>query len=228
MIIKYCSKRFDACHKYRELSDRDDLPGGHQINTSPSLPQPTGTQPLAPALGMFSFGLTIMLYALEQLPLISLDIHLLGICLLVGALGQIITGLSSFKKNPVQAVAFTGFGLFWLSMLALDVLPHAGFGHVPGSLPMIGYLSMWGIFSLILCQGMEALSWTCRLAFALLTAFLMLLATAHATESIAFHHGAAAVGLACGLPGVLLGLRQLSRDAVRWLQQDLSNTSKVR
>lgn len=227
MIIRFCSSQFDSCHKFRELADRYGLPDKATIVTPPvSVPQPQIQD--VPVLGLLSFGLTVVLYALTLLPLVTIDPRLLGLLLFTGSLGQIITGLSTLKKNPLRAVAFTGFGLFWLSMVALDVLPHAGFGKIPGQLPMVGYLAMWGLFSLIICQGMESLSKICRLAFAMLTAFLMLLAIAHATNQIAVMHTACLMGIGSGLPGLFLGGQYLWREISLFLQPELTKSGRLR
>lgn len=229
MIIKFCSSRYDECQKYRELSERQapQLPPVGQRR--PPIPgyKPDGGQAF-PVFGLFSLGATTALYALDQLPLFSIDLRAIALIFFLGALGQIASGLSSLKKNPLRAVAFTGFGLFWLSMLALDILPRAGYGELPGQLPMVGYLAMWGLFSMILCQGFETLARICRLVFVMLTAFLLLLSIAHATGNTAVLHAAALLGLAGGAPGILVGLYQCWREAIQAIQLELSRSDRAR
>jgi len=70
------------------------------------------------------------------------------------------------------------------------------------------------MFSLILAQGAENLARICRLVFALLTVFLLLLALAHFTGSVTLHHTAAVVGFACSLPGLICGVRQGGREVL--------------
>jgi len=143
MIIKFCSCQFDTCQKYRELTDR-------LVEQEPVLPvvkQPSPARPAAhcnniPVLGLFSYGVTAACYAADKLPLLSINLHLLAIIIMLGAVGQISAGLNALKSNPLRAIAFTGFGLFWLSILALDILPRAGSGSVPGPIPMMGYFAM--------------------------------------------------------------------------------------
>lgn len=225
MIIKYCSSCYDSCHKYHELI------GKPARMARPHVPvvEPGGEtpQPL-PLFGLLTLGLCTAIYACNQLPLLAMDLRALAILLFAGALGQIGSGLGALKKNALRAVAFSGFGLFWLSLIALDILPRAGYGKLPGTLPMVGYLAMWGLFSLILCQGNDALSRVCRLAFALLTAFLLLLALAIATANTAALHLAAAVGMASSLPGIILGLHHVWRETALALQPELSRTNRAR
>lgn len=226
MIITYCSSGYDSCQKYRELSDKTPV---RKLAPAPTFPAIYNdhARPL-PLLGLLALGITTATYAFDQLPLYSIDLRAMAVILFVGAFGQIGSGLKALQKNPLRALAFTGFGLFWLSLLALDILPRAGYGKMPGQLPMVGYLAMWGLFSLILCQGLEALSRVCRLVFVMLTSFLLLLAVAQATANTAVLHAAAAIGLASSLPGIILGLHHFWRETSQALQPELSRSNRAR
>jgi hypothetical protein len=158
----------------------------------------------------------------------QLEIHGLSLLMMAAALGQIITGLSTLRSNALRAVAFTGFGLFWLSVLAVELLPAAGYGQSPGPVPQAGYFAMWGVFSLILAQGVGALTRTCRLVFALLTAFLLLLALAHFTGSVTLHHSAAVVGFACSLPALICGVRQGWHEVARLFVPGRTQPQRIR
>lgn len=228
MIIKFCSCQYDSCQKYRELSDRLDM----QEPALPVLNQPMPAAPAVhandlPVLGLFSYGVTAACYAADKLPLLSINLHLLAIVIMLGAIGQISAGLNALKNNPLRAIAFTGFGLFWLSILALDILPRAGYGSVPGPIPMMGYFAMWGMFSLIICQGLEQLVRISRIVFALMTAFLLALSLAHATQSTSFLHSAALIGLTSALPGIFLGLRHLGGEALHLVHPTVAS-NKIR
>ena len=228
MIIKFCSCQYDTCQKYRELSDRMGM-------REPALPvkqQPRATRPAVhsgsiPVLGLFCYGVTAAFYAADKLPLLSINLHLLAIIIMLGAVGQVSAGLNSMKNNPLRAIAFTGFGLFWLSILALDILPRAGYGSVPGPIPMMGYFAMWGMFSLIICQGLEQLVRICRVVFALMTAFLLALSLAHATQNTSLLHSAALIGLASALPGIFMGFRYVGEEAFH-LIQSTATSNKIR
>ncbi len=229
MIIKFCSCQYQDCQKYRELADRigQNKPGLPELgHTSPV--QPTGYKYKLPVLGLFCYGVTVASYAADRLPNVALNLHLLAIIIMLGAVGQISAGLNSLKSNPLRAIAFTGYGLFWLSILALDILPRAGYGSIPGPIPMMGYLAMWGMFSLVICQGLEQLTRICRVVFNLMTAFLLVLALAHATGSTILLHSSALIGLLSGLPGIYLGLRHISGEAQHLFQPQMASSGKVR
>ena len=228
MIIKFCSCQYQDCQKYRELSDRLE----HQEPALPRAASGPRTKPgrdsNIPVLGLFCYGITAISYALDKLPVVEFNLHLLAVIIMVGAIGQISSGLNALKNNPLRAIAFTGFGLFWLSILALDILPRAGYGTPPGAMPMMGYFAMWGMFSLIICQGLEQVTRICRVVFALMTAFLLALAIAHATGNTAFLHGSALLGIAGSLPGLYLGLRHTFSEAMQIAQQSVQDSGRVR
>lgn len=229
MIIKFCSCQYQDCQKYRELSDRV----GHEEPALPfaaSVPQtnPKWNSSKIPVLGLFCYGITAISYALDKLPVMEFNLHLLAIVIMVGAIGQISSGLNALKKSPLRAIAFTGFGLFWLSILALDILPRAGYGTPPGALPMMGYFAMWGMFSMIICQGLEQVTRACRVVFAFMTAFLLTLAIAYATGNKAFLHGASLLGIAGGLPGLYFGARYIFTETVHLFQHGIESSSGVR
>ena len=229
MIIKFCSFYYQDCQKYRELSDRPD----HQNPVLAPTVRPVPARPAVihdnlPVLGLFCYGITAASYAADKLPILSFNLHILAIIIMLGAVGQISAGLNTLKSSPLRAIAFTGFGLFWLSTLAIDILPRAGYGSIPGPMPMMGYFAMWGMFSLIICQGLEQMTRTCRGVFALMTAFLLMLALAHATGSTAFLHASALIGLASSLPGFYLGLRHLSGETLHLFHSGLAGSDKIR
>jgi hypothetical protein len=235
MIIKFCSCQYQDCQKYRELADRPGCQGPVSPASDPSAisPQPsasiipTGTLDNLPVFGLFCYSITAASYAADKLPVLPINLHLLAIMIMLGAVGQISAGLNSLKCNPLRAIAFTGFGLFWLSVLALDILPRAGYGSVPGPIPMMGYFAMWGMFSMVICQGLEQLTRICRVVFALMTAFLLMLALAHATENTALLHSSALIGLASSLPGLYLGLRYIGGEALHLFQPEMARSGKI-
>ena len=226
MIIKFCSCQHQDCQKYQELTS-------HPSPQEPALPAidqpaPSGKFDNIPVLGLFCYSVTASCYATDKLPGLSLNLHLLTVIIILGALGQISAGLNAINKSPLRAIAFTGLGLFWISILALDILPRAGYGSVPGSLPMMGYFAMWGMFCLIMSQGLEQQAGTFRLVYALATAFLLILSMAHAIESTTFMLIASMCGLASSLPGLYLGSREINNQVLQFLQPGVAKVGKIR
>lgn len=229
MIIKFCSCQYQDCQKYRELSSRfNNQEPVSPVVDHPAVIRPTSKAASLPVLGLFCYGITATSYAIDTLPVLSLNLHFLAIILMLGAIGQITAGLNSLRSSPLRAIAFTGSGLFWLSILALDILPRAGYGSIPGPIPMMGYFAMWGMFSLIICQGLEQLPRLCRMVFVMMTGFLLMLALAHATGSNPFLYSAAFFGLASSLPGFYLGLRQIAHEVHHLFHMELARSGKIR
>jgi len=229
MIIKFCSCQYRDCQKFRELSDRFERrdPAPPELK-KPDRMRPAASQGNLPVLGLFCYGITAASYAVDKLPGMAMNLHLLAIILMLGAIGQISAGLNTLKNNPLRAIAFTGSGLFWLSILALDILPRAGYGSIPGPIPMMGYLAMWGMFCMVICQGLEQLTRVCRTVFAMMTAFLLTLALAHATGNNLLMQGSALVGLCSSLPGIYFGMRHLGSEAHHLFHPEMARSGKVR
>ena len=75
-------------------------------------------------LGLLAFGMTTVLLNLHNAGYFELGGMILGISLLYGGLAQVIAGIMEWKKNNTfGTVAFTSYGFFWLSLVALVVLP---------------------------------------------------------------------------------------------------------
>ena len=79
-------------------------------------------------LGLLGFGLTTVLLNLHNAGLFPLDTMILAMGIAYGGLAQIIVGIMEFKKgNTFGTVAFSSYGLFWWSLVALLVLPKLTF-----------------------------------------------------------------------------------------------------
>jgi succinate-acetate transporter protein len=228
MIIKFCSSRYQSCHKYRELTERLQDAELLDQKASSVAARPDRNFDKLPVLGLCSYSVTIAAYALDKLEAVTVNLHVLAIILMLGSIGQISAGLKALKNSPLRAIAFTSFGLFWLSILALDILPRAGYGSTPGSISMMIYFAVWGMFCLILTQGGEHLTRPCRTVFAMMTAFLLIFALAHALQINAFLRGAALIGLTSSLPGFFYGMRYLSSETVELLQTHAVKSGKMR
>ena len=75
-------------------------------------------------LGLLGFGLTTVLLNLHNAGLFDLDAMILAMGLAYGGLAQVIVGIMEFKKgNTFGTVAFSSYGLFWWSLVALILLP---------------------------------------------------------------------------------------------------------
>ena len=75
-------------------------------------------------LGLMGFGMTTVLLNLHNAGIIPLSSMILAMGLCYGGLAQVIAGVMEWKKhNTFGTLAFTSYGLFWLSLVVMLVLP---------------------------------------------------------------------------------------------------------
>ena len=68
-----------------------------------------------------------------------------------GGIAQVIVGIMEFKKgNTFGTTAFTSYGLFWLTLVGLWLLPKMGMVDAAANTTaaMSAYFFIWGLFTL--------------------------------------------------------------------------------
>ena len=104
-------------------------------------------------LGLMGFGMTTVLLNFHNAGFYPLDSMILAMGIFYGGIAQVIAGIMEWKKgNTFAATAFTSYGMFWLSLVALIMLPKSALGiAAPGpDAAMPAYLGMWGVFTAVL------------------------------------------------------------------------------
>ena len=161
-------------------------------------------------LGLMAFGMTTVLLNLHNAGIFNLGTMILAMGIFYGGIAQIIAGIMEWKKNNTfGTVAFISFGSFWLTLVALLVMPHMGWGTAPETSAMVAYLSMWGFFTAIMFVGTLKLNRALQVIFGTLIILFFLLAVAEATGSILIKHIAGYEGLICGFSAIYLSLAQI-------------------
>ena len=164
-------------------------------------------------LGLLGFGMTTVLLNLHNAGFFPLDAMILGMGIFYGGLGQIIVGIMEWKKNNTfGATAFTSYGLFWLTLVALIILPQTGFGKAPDAAAMTAYLTMWGLFTAVLFIGTLRLNRALQFVFGSLTILFFLLAIGDATGNHTIKTIAGWEGIICGLSAIYTGLVQVLNE----------------
>ncbi len=164
-------------------------------------------------LGLLGFGMTTVLLNLHNAGLFSLDTMILAMGIFYGGMAQIIAGIMEWKKkNTFGTTAFTSYGLFWLTLVALLVLPKMGWGEGPSKGAMAAYLFMWGLFTCLMFVGTLKLNRALQFVFASLTILFWLLALADATDTVAITRAAGVEGIICGLSAIYTGLGQVLNE----------------
>jgi len=173
-------------------------------------------------LGLLGFGLTTVLLNLHNAGLFGLNAMILAMGLAYGGLAQILVGMMEFKKgNTFGTVAFTSYGLFWWSLVALILLPGTTFfGTITKAEPIstAAYFFMWGLFTLVMFFGTLKSNRTLQFVFASLFILFFMLTIRDATGNPALFgtftwgHLTGIEGVICGASAVYLGLAEVLNE----------------
>ncbi|MGB5443715.1 MAG: acetate uptake transporter [Gammaproteobacteria bacterium] len=168
-------------------------------------------------LGLCAFGLTTVLLNLHNAGFYGLDTMILAMGIFYGGIAQVIAGIMEWKKgNTFATTAFTSYGLFWLSLVGLIVLPKADIGVLkPDAVAMSAYLAMWGVFTAVLFIATLKLSRALQAVFLTLTILFFMLAIGDAVGGDAgatLKTIAGYEGIACGVLAIYAGLAQVLNE----------------
>jgi uncharacterized protein len=162
-------------------------------------------------LGLLAFGMTTVLLNLHNAGFFELNSMILAMGLCYGGLAQVIAGIMEWKKgNTFATTAFISYGFFWLSLVALLLLPATGASKAPDATAMAAYLAMWGLFTAGLFVGTLKINRALQVVFATLVVLFFLLAIGDYTAAgPAFRHFTGFEGIVCGAAAVYTGLAQV-------------------
>jgi len=165
-------------------------------------------------LGLLGFGMTTVLLSLHNAGLFPLGSMIVGMGLFCGGLAQIIAGRMEWKKgNTFGTTAFTMYGIFWWSLVALWTLPKLGWAEA-NTIPAISwYLCLWGVFTLVMFFGTLKANRALQFVFMSLTILFFLLALGDAIESEGVKRVAGVEGIICGLSAVYTALAQVLNES---------------
>jgi succinate-acetate transporter protein len=164
-------------------------------------------------LGLLGFGMTTVLLNLHNAGLYGLGSMILAMGIFYGGMAQIFAGIMEFKKgNTFGTTAFSSYGLFWLTLVALIVIPRVGWGEGNENSAMAAYLFMWGLFTAVMYVGTLRLNKALQFVFASLAILFWLLAIADATGSDTIRIVAGYEGIICGFSAVYAGLAQVLNE----------------
>ena len=164
-------------------------------------------------LGLCAFGTTTVLLNLHNAGLFEMNTMILAMGIFYGGLAQVIAGVLEAKKNNTFGLtAFTSYGFFWLSLVALIVMPKLGWMTAPSETAMVAYLIIWGVFTLLLFFGTLKLSRALQFVFATLTLLFFLLALGDRTGNDTIKHVAGYEGVVCGASAIYTGVAGLLNE----------------
>ena len=161
-------------------------------------------------LGLCGFGLTTILLNLHNAGLFGLDTMILAMGIFFGGITQVIVGSMEWKKNNIfGTMAFTSYGIFWLTLVFLLILPKMGLGTTPTPIAMGYFLTVWGILSLGFFVATLKLGRALAILFATVVILFALLAIANFTGNHMIHTIAGIEGVICGSIAVYIAMAQL-------------------
>jgi len=158
-------------------------------------------------LGLCAFGMTTVLLNIHNAGFTELSSMILAMGIFYGGTAQVIAGVIEAKKNNTFGLtAFTSYGFFWLSLVALIVMPKLGWMEPASNGSMVAYLSMWGLFTFCLFFGTLRLNRALQFVFGSLTILFALLVWGDASGSAEIKHLAGYEGIICGASAIYTGI----------------------
>jgi uncharacterized protein len=163
-------------------------------------------------LGLLGFGMTTVLLNIHNAGIYEMNSMILAMGIFYGGMAQIFAGLLEWKKNNTfGTTAFLSYGLFWLTLVGLIVLPKFGsFGALKTDGTAFGfYLLMWGLFTGLMFIGTLRLNRALQVVFGSLTLLFFLLAATKWTGNEVLEHTAGWEGIFCGLSAMYAAIAQI-------------------
>jgi len=155
-------------------------------------------------LGLLGFGGTTILLNLANANQYTSLAPVLSMGIFYGGIAQIIAGIMEFRKgNTFGTVAFTSYGLFWLTFAGIFLIPGmGGFLDATANTALGYYLFFWGLFTLMMFVGTLRKNGALMAVFGTLFILFFLLAIGK-WENIS---PTSDLAIATGYEGVLCGL----------------------
>ncbi len=165
-------------------------------------------------LGLMGFGMTTVLLNLHNAGLIGLSSMILAMGLCYGGVAQVIAGIMEWKKqNTFGTLAFTSYGLFWISLVVMLVLPKFGWAAAADKASVGVYLLLWGCFTFLMFFGTLRANVALMVVFGSLTILFWLLAAGDLSGNETFTRIAGWEGLFVGFSAIYLGIAQVLNEA---------------
>ena len=166
-------------------------------------------------LGLMAFGMTTVLLNLHNAGFFPLNTAILAMGIFYGGTAQVIAGIMEYKKgNTFGTTAFTSYGFFWLSLVALILMPEMGLGQATSATFMGWYLLLWGIFTGFMFIGSLCYPVAKQVVFGSLTILFFLLAARDFTGSELIGTIAGFEGIFCGASAIYFAMAQVINNLI--------------
>lgn len=166
-------------------------------------------------LGLLGFGMTTVLLNIHNTGYYALGSAIIAMGIFYGGMAQIFAGWMEWKKgNTFGTVAFSSYGLFWLTLVGLWLFPTLGFVDVTETSPgLFGwYLFFWGFFTFCMFIGTLRINRALQVVFGTLVILFWLLAASKWTGSAVVGKIAGWEGIICGLSAIYAAVAQILNE----------------
>jgi succinate-acetate transporter protein len=164
-------------------------------------------------LGLTSFGMTTILLGLHNAGYFPNTAIILAMAIFFGGMAQVLAGILEFRRGDTfGTVAFVSYGCFWLSLVAIWVLPGRELAEAPSVDSMGWYFTLWGVFTLFMFLGTFRGSRVLQILFLFLTALFTLLALREFLQDPSIGIVAGYVGIACGGLAMYLAMAEVLHE----------------
>ena len=165
-------------------------------------------------LGLMGFGMTTVLLNLHNAGVFGLGTMILATGIFYGGFAQIIAGILEFRKgNTFGVTAFTSFGLFWISLVFLLILPSMFPSFEgPENTATAAYLFMWGLFTFWMFISTLKLNRALQFVFISLAILFWLLALGDFTGNVMITQIAGYEGIICGFSAIYLAMAEVMNE----------------
>lgn len=183
-------------------------------------------------LGLLGFGMTTILVSfVVNARLSQVDAMILGMGIFYGGIAQILAGMLEYRRgNTFLTTAFTSYGFFWLSFVAINWLGTMNvwpffYGATPWTAypeALMAYFFMWGLFTFMMFfatlktnRTSQFLFMSLAILFFLLAARSALLAYTSISDDLInwFTRIIGVEGIICGLSAFYLSMAEVLNEA---------------
>jgi uncharacterized protein len=167
-------------------------------------------------LGLMGFGMTTVLLNIHNAGFFPVSAMILSMGLFYGGIAQIIAGIFEFKKgNTFGMTAFTSYGFFWITLVALWLFPDmkVAKGMKTEEAYMGWYLFLWGVFTFFMWLGTFGKSRVLQFVFLSLWILFLLLALRDWFESAVIGTVAGFEGIICGASAIYLAMAEVLEES---------------
>ncbi|OFW66925.1 MAG: hypothetical protein A2Z12_01150 [Actinobacteria bacterium RBG_16_68_21] len=173
-------------------------------------------------LGLMGFGMTTVLLNIHNAGFFPMDPMILAMGVFYGGIAQVIAGIMEFRKNNMFGLtAFTSYGLFWMTLVAIILRG----GADPKFLGW--YLFLWGVFTAYMFLGTLRKNRALQVVFGSLAVLFFLLAIGHWADSETIIKIAGWEGIFTGASSIYLAAAEILNDSYNKVVLPIGPTAKV-